>query len=184
MEGFTIIDGGVAILIVLSALLSYSRGLVREVMAIVGWIAATVLAFIFADAAQPLVRQVPYLGNMLEDSCELLIITSFAVVFAISLMVLSLFTPLFSSIVQRSFLGGLDQTIWFLFGVLRGIVLVAIGFFIYFTIMPNQDILVLEQSRSAAVFENYVEDLKNQNPEAALGWVRLQYDQLIGECAK
>ena len=169
MEGFTIIDGGVAILIVLSALLSYSRGLVREVMAIVGWIAATVLAFIFADAAQPLVRQVPYLGDMLGDSCELLIIASFAVVFAISLMVLSLFTPLFSSIVQRSFLGGLDQTIGFLFGVLRGIVLVAIGFFIYFTIMPNQDILILEQSRSAAVFENYVEDVKNQNPEAALG---------------
>ena len=60
-----------------------------------------------------------------EDSCQLLIIASFAVVFAISLMVLSLFSPLFSSIVQRSFLGGLDQTIGFLFGVLRGIVLVA-----------------------------------------------------------
>ena len=60
----------------------------------------------------------------------------------------------------------------------------AIGFFLCFTIMTKQDILALEQSRSAAVFENYVEDVKNQNPEAALGWVRLQYDQLIGECAK
>jgi membrane protein required for colicin V production len=36
---FTIIDGVVAIVIILSALLAYGRGLVREVMAIVGWIA-------------------------------------------------------------------------------------------------------------------------------------------------
>jgi membrane protein required for colicin V production len=81
-------------------------------------------------------------------------------------------------------LGGLDQTIGFLFGVLRGLVLVAIGFFIYFTIMPNQDILALEGSRSAEIFENYVKDVQNQSPEVALGWVRLQYDQLIGACAK
>ena len=70
----------------------------------------------------------------------------------------------------------------FLFGVGRGIVLVAITFFIYFTVMPNQDITALETSRSAAVFERYVDDVKDQNPEAALGWVRAQYDQLVGSC--
>ena len=43
MEGFTIIDGVVALVIVLSALLAYGRGLVREFMAIVGWIAAAIL---------------------------------------------------------------------------------------------------------------------------------------------
>ena len=37
MEGFTLIDGIVALVIVLSALLAYSRGFVREAMAIVGW---------------------------------------------------------------------------------------------------------------------------------------------------
>ena len=34
MEGFTLIDGLVALVIVLSAILAYSRGLVREAMAI------------------------------------------------------------------------------------------------------------------------------------------------------
>ena len=38
MEGFTLIDGVVALVIVLSAILAYSRGFVREAMAIVGWI--------------------------------------------------------------------------------------------------------------------------------------------------
>ena len=55
MEGFTIIDGVVALVIVLSALLAYGRGLVREFMAIVGWIAAAILAFLFAPQVKPLV---------------------------------------------------------------------------------------------------------------------------------
>ena len=169
-------------MIVMSALLAYSRGMVREVMAIAGWVAASVLAFIFADAAQPLVRQIPYLGDMLGDSCELLIVASFAIVFAASLLIVSLFTPLFSSFVQKSILGGFDQILGFLFGVARGIVLVAVAFFIYFTVMPNQDIVSLETSCSAAVFERYVDDVQDQNPEAALGWVRTQYDQLVDGC--
>ena len=51
MDGFTIIDGVVALVIVLSALLAYSRGFVRESLAIAGWIAAGIVAFIFAPAA-------------------------------------------------------------------------------------------------------------------------------------
>ncbi|MGB1179481.1 MAG: CvpA family protein, partial [Lentibacter algarum] len=57
MEGFTIVDGVVALIIVVSALLAYSRGLVREGLAIAGWILAAVLAFIFAPQVQPLVKE-------------------------------------------------------------------------------------------------------------------------------
>ena len=49
MEGFTIIDGVVALVIVVSALLAYSRGIVREAMAILGWVGAAVVAFLLAD---------------------------------------------------------------------------------------------------------------------------------------
>ena len=54
MEGFTIIDGIAAAVIILSALLAYSRGLVREVLSIGGWIGATILAYMFAASVQPL----------------------------------------------------------------------------------------------------------------------------------
>ena len=78
MEGFTAIDAVVAVVIVLSALLAYSRGLVREVMAILGWIAAAILAFVFAPQVQPLVKELPVIGDFLSDSCELSIIAAFA----------------------------------------------------------------------------------------------------------
>ena len=182
MEGFTIIDGAVAVVIVLSALLAYSRGIVREALAIAGWIGATILAFIFADQVQPLVRQVPVLGDFIGDSCELSIIAAFAAVFAVTLVVFSVFTPLFSSIVQRSALGGIDQGLGFLFGVLRGMLLIAVGFFVYDTVLSAQSLPMVEDSRSAAVFARFTGQLEEQNPEATLGWITDQYEQLVGDC--
>ena len=184
MDGFTIIDFGVIVIIAVSALLAFSRGIVREGMAIVGWIAAAILAFIFADTAQPLVRQIPYLGDILGDSCELLILASFAVIFAIALLIVSIFTPLLSSLVQKSILSGLDKNLGFIFGICRGLVLVIAAFFVYFTVMPNQKVISIETSKSATIFQYYADDFKNQNPETALDWVRTQYDHLITECSK
>jgi membrane protein required for colicin V production len=182
LEGFTLIDGIVGIIIVLSALLAYARGFVREAMAIAGWIGATILAFIFADTARPLIQQIPILGDFIEDSCELSIIASFAAVFALALVIVSIFTPLFSSLVQRSALGGLDQGVGFLFGVLRGILLVAVAFFVYDTVLTSQDIPMVDESRAAQVFARLTGQIEDRDPEAALGWITTQYEQLVGEC--
>ena len=184
MEGFTIIDGVVALLIVLSALLAYSRGLVREIMAIAGWVAAAILAFIFAPRVEPLVTEIPVLGDFIGDSCELSIIAAFAAVFAVALIIVSFFTPLFSSLVQRSALGGLDQGLGFLFGVARGILLVAIAFFVYENMMATQDITMVDQSRSAQVFNRMTDRIEESDPEQALGWVTLQYEELVGSCGQ
>ncbi|MCA0870238.1 CvpA family protein [Seohaeicola saemankumensis] len=184
MEGFTIIDGVVALIIILSALLAYSRGIVREAMAIVGWIAAAVLAYIFAPQIEPLIKEVPILGDFIADSCELSIIAAFAAVFAVALIVVSFFTPLFSSLVQRSALGGIDQGLGFFFGVARGILLVAIAFFVYDTVMTAQNFTIVDESRSAQVFARMTDKIEARNPEEALGWVTQQYEGLVGTCGQ
>lgn len=184
MSDFTLIDGAVAIIIVLSALLAYSRGFVREALAIMGWIAATIMAFIFADQVQPLVKQIPFIGEFIGDSCELSVIAAFAAVFAIVLVVVSIFTPLFSSLIQRSALGGLDQGLGFMFGALRGILLVAVAFFVYQTVLETQDIEMVENSRAIAVFSNMTGSIEERDPEAALGWITTQYEQLVGKCGE
>ncbi len=183
MEGFTIIDAVVAVVIVLSAILAYSRGLVREALAILGWVAAAVLAFIFAPPVMPLVRQIPVLGDFIADSCEISVLAAFAVVFAVALVVVSIFTPLFASLVQRSAIGGIDQGLGFLFGVARGIVLVAVAFFVYQTVITTDPLPVVEESRSAAVFANLTERIQQRDPEQALGWLTNQYDRLVNVCA-
>jgi len=182
MEGFTVIDAVVGAIIVLSAILAYSRGFVREAMAIVGWIAAAVLAFIFAKSAEPLIKQIPVLSEFLKDSCELSIIAAFAAVFAVALVVVSLFTPLFASIVQRSALGGIDQGLGFLFGVVRGILLVVVALVVYDRIVVNQQVAMIDDSRTAKIFAQLQTDINDRVPTDAPGWIVGRYEQLIGEC--
>ena len=182
MEGFTLIDGIVAAVIVLSAILAYSRGLVRECMAIAGWVGAAILAYIFAPRAEPLIKELPVVGAFLSESCELSIIAAFAAVFALGLVVMSLFTPLFSSAVQRSVLGGLDQGLGFLFGVVRGVLLVAVAFIVFDRAVAADTVPMVDTSRSAKVFARFQDSLNKTVPEDAPGWIVERYEELTGTC--
>ncbi|AGT09142.1 CvpA family protein [Paracoccus aminophilus] len=180
MDGFTIIDGVVAAVIILSAILAYARGFVRESLAILGWIAAAVLAFIFAPTVRPMVAQVPGLNKFLADSCELATIAGFAVVFAIALVIFSVITPLFSSVVQRSALGGVDQGVGFLFGVARGVLLVAVAFIVYDRVATP--VAMVDSSRSAQVFHRVTSQMDQQIPQDAPGWIVNRYEQMVRTC--
>ncbi|HGG05712.1 MAG TPA: CvpA family protein [Aliiroseovarius sp.] len=182
MEAFTIIDGVVALIILISAILAYSRGFVREGMAIAGWIAAAVVAYMFAPRAMPLVKEIPYLDKIIGDSCELSVIASFIGVFAISLVVVSLFTPLFSSAIQRSALGGLDQAMGFVFGALRGILLVAIALVLYDRLVTTESIPMVDDSRTAKIFARTQGSINDQIPEDAPGWITARYTELVSVC--
>lgn len=182
MDGFTLIDGIVAAVIILSAILAYSRGFVRESLAILGWIGAAVLAFVFAGAMRPLIAQIPYVDKIIADNCELGMIAGFAVVFALALVVFSILTPLFSSVVQRSALGGVDQGMGFLFGVARGVLLVVIAFIVYDRVMTTQRVEMVDQSRSAQVFRQMSGQLNDQIPQDAPGWLAARFEQLVRDC--
>ena len=181
MEGFTLVDGIVAVIIVMSAVLAYSRGFVREALAIGGWIAAAVVAFIFAPKAQPLVREIPFVGDFLEN-CELSMIASFAVVFAIVLVIVSIFTPLFSSAVQRSAVGGIDQGLGFLFGVVRGAILVIVAMVVYDRLLVTDPMPMIDDSRTAKIFAQLSGSLDEQIPEEAPNWLVQRYEELVGAC--
>lgn len=182
MEGFTIVDAIVAITIILSAILAYSRGFVREGLAIMGWIGAAVLAYTFADAAKPLIAQLPVLNKFLADSCELATIGGFAAVFALSLVLFSILTPLFATLVQRSVLGGLDQGLGFLFGVARGVILVAVAFVVYDKLVAAQAMPVVDNSRSAKVFSKLSGQMDDTMPDDAPGWIVARYEDLVAKC--
>lgn len=182
MDGFTLLDAGVAVVILLSALLAYARGLVHEALAILGWIAAAVVAYLFAGQVQPLVKEIPYVGPFLQDSCELSIIASFCVVFALGLIVVSIFSPLFASAVKNSPLGGIDQGLGFLFGALRGIVLVAVALMVYDRVVISAALPMVDNSRTARVFAAVEGDLESSVPTDAPGWVLARYEALVGSC--
>ncbi len=183
MDGFTLVDAGVAVIIVLSAILAYSRGLVREVLAIAGWVGAAVLAFVFAAQAEPLIKEIPVVGDYLRGSCELARLAAYAVVFAAGLVIMALITPLFSALIQRSALSGIDMAFGFLFGVVRGVILVAVAFVVYDRAVPENTVPMVDSSRSAAIFATFQDRLEAGIPSDAPGWIVERYEALVGDCA-
>ena len=182
MDGFTLIDGIVAAVIILSSILAFSRGVVRETLAILGWVVAAIVAFTFAPSVEPLVAEIPVVGSLLADSCELAMVAAFAAVFAVALVIVSLITPYFSTFIQKSKISGVDQGLGFLFGALRGVLLIAVAFFAYDTVMSNQAVDIVDNSRSAKIFANVTQTVENRDPEQALGWITKQYEELVGAC--
>lgn len=182
MEGFTIVDAVVAVVILISAILAYSRGLVREVLAIAGWVAAAVAAFFLTPMAEPLVQEIPVISDFLADSCELSVIAAFVAVFVLALIVLSILIPLFSSAVQRSALGGIDQALGFLFGVLRGALLVVVALIVYDRVLIGDPIRAVDDSRTVAIFGEVQSRLASSIPEEAPNWIVTRYEDLVGTC--
>lgn len=184
MDGFTLVDGIVAAVVLVSAVLAWSRGLVREVMAIAGWVAAAFAAFFLAPVVEPWMREIPVVGDFLADSCELSVIAAFATVFAASLVVAALFTPVFSSLIRRTALGGLDMGLGFLFGALRGVLLVAVALIVYERAVTPGTFAMIDNSRSAAVLAQVATGIEGAIPEDAPNWIVQRYEDLVAVCVQ
>jgi membrane protein required for colicin V production len=116
---FNITDLAVLFIVLVSALLAFARGFVHEVLSIAGWVGA-----IFAT-----IYGFPYLKPFARDliSWEFAAdIAAGTVIFIVSLFVLSILTGAVAKQVRGSALNALDRSLGFLFGILRGAVIVCL----------------------------------------------------------
>ena len=180
---FTALDGGVAVVTLISGILAYARGFIREVLAIVAWVAAAVAAYYFAPDLAPIMAEIPVVGEFLQDSCGLRTIVAAAVIFVGALLILSIFTPLFSGAVQRSAMGGVDQALGFLFGVARGLVLVAIGLVIYDRAFAGgEPHPMVANSQTAQLFDQALNNVNDQIPTETPDWASQIWNGFLAHC--
>ena len=182
MDGFTMIDGIAGGVIFISAILAYSRGFVREVMSILGWIAAAIVAYWAAPEVRPLISEIPYIGPYVDDSCELGMILGFSAAFAVTLIVVSLFSPLFSSFIQKTKLGGFDAGAGLFFGVLRGVALVAVALVAYDRLAGSDPAAAVVNSQTAQIFASLTTQIDSEIPSDAPGWLIGRYEGLTVGC--
>ena len=115
----TIFDYVVLGIFVISIILSITRGLVREVLSIAGWVVAFVVAGSFAADLEPLLPSEIF-GNSLR------MIVSFVALFISALLITGLVTMLISAFIKGVGLGTVDRLLGAAFGFLRGLVVVTI----------------------------------------------------------
>ena len=179
---FNIVDGGVAAVTIVSGLLAYSRGLTRELFAIAGWIIAALAAFYLAPMLEPLMREAPVIGPFLESSCVISMIAAFTVIVAFALLILSVFTPLASSAILASPLAPVDRVLGFVFGVARGLILIAIAYILYQNLSGGQTWPPLEEAGSRVIFEESARVIGENLPASVPEWFGNRIDALMAPC--
>lgn len=113
----TVFDYSVIGAVIVSAALGWWRGIVYELVSLMGWIAAGMLAWLFAF------NLAPYMPDMLGDSTTKIAV-AFAVLFVGTLIVASIAAVLLSKFIKWAGMGSLDRQLGALFGMLRGVLLV------------------------------------------------------------
>jgi len=115
----TVIDIVVLAIIGISVVYGVFRGLVREVLALLAWVAAFLLANLLAPDAAKLLPQA-----MASEEIRLLV--SFVAVFIVVLVGLSVLAILASKLVKVVGLGPADRVVGGFFGLARGLLVVMI----------------------------------------------------------
>lgn len=127
----TLFDVIVIAIVGISALAALVRGAVAEIMGVVSWLGAAIVAFLALPYVAPLVRPV-IAGEGLADA------VAFAGIFAVALIVLKLLTGMITGAVSGGVLGPLDKMAGLAFGAARGVFLVCAAYLVAsFLIKPE-----------------------------------------------
>ncbi len=116
-----LLDIIVVAVILLSGLFAFARGFVKEALSVAAWIGAGFAALYGLPYGTPLAERFLPQGAIAEAAAALAI-------FLIALVILSLVTSAVASRVKDSSLSAIDRTLGLVFGLVRGLVLVCLGY--------------------------------------------------------
>lgn len=150
------IDYSIIGVILLSLLIGAVRGFLSEIISLVTWITAFVLAFKFADALAPHIQ--------LTQSAGINYTLAFASIFIVTIIVGITINVIIRHSWSRNGLPPLDSILGLLLGVTRGIVIVAF-ILLVLSSSPLKDEEVVKQSQLVPAFNPVTHELKKYLPE-------------------
>jgi membrane protein required for colicin V production len=127
----TLLDVLLLVVMLISGLLAMIRGFMREVLSIAAWGIAA------ADTLWAFPRETP-LAQTYFSSDTVAKGVSIAVVFLVTLLVVSIVTVRISDMVLDSKVGALDRSLGFLFGLGRGLIIVVVAFLFFAWLVPDR----------------------------------------------
>lgn len=132
----TAFDFAVIAILLISFLLGVWRGLVYEVLSLLGWPIAFVVSKVYGGSLIALLSGVPFMQKVPETSR---IGIAYALVFIATLLVWSMLVWLIAKLTKAVGLGVIDKILGGLFGLLRGgLILLALVWLAGLTHLPEQ----------------------------------------------
>ncbi|KAB2942757.1 MAG: CvpA family protein [Hyphomicrobium sp.] len=130
----TYLDAAVLAVCFISGLLAMYRGFAREMLSIVSWAVAAAAVLYFVIFHKPFAQD---MAAQMGTQVAVAQIVVGAVIFLIVLIVVHLITARLSDAILDSRVGMIDRILGFLFGVVRGFVLIVIPYMFYEAFFPD-----------------------------------------------
>ncbi len=141
---FTILDVTLFFIVIISGLLAMTRGFLREVLSIVAWVAAAAAVLIFYFPLEPHAKKL--ITNDLVAQIALA-----ATLFLGALIVVSIISYVITDKILNSRIGALDRTLGFIFGGVRGFLLVIAAYLLLLLFEPDEKKHYAEISNSRSI---------------------------------
>jgi membrane protein required for colicin V production len=157
----TFVDVLVLLAVVVSCAYAAWRGFMSEVLGIFAWAAAAFATLYFGPWLIPLMRGViatPWLASL----------AAYAGIFLVVVIPLSFIGHRFSETVKHSPIGPLDRGLGIAFGVVRGLVIVAVAYIAFTHFVPiKEHPAALKEARSLPLIQSSAEVLLSLAPDHA-----------------
>ncbi len=137
---FNWVDWAILAVVALSTLISLWRGFAREALSLAGWVAAFLIANMYAA------RMAPLLSGM-TDNPTIRFVAGFALLFVATLLVTGVVVMLAKQLIRMTGLGTLDRLLGTVFGVARGLILIVVAVFLAEQLLPPEEQDWLYQSQ-------------------------------------
>jgi membrane protein required for colicin V production len=157
-------DWAIIAVLGLSALISVVRGFVKEIVSLLIWLAAAVIASIFHD-------QLASLMSDLIDTPSLRMLAAWIVLFVAVLLVGSILNYLLGKLVKATGLSGTDRLLGLIFGAIRGLIIVMVILIILPKILPVMEDQWWLESTIIPYFMQY-EDWARETGTAVLDFLK------------
>lgn len=160
--GLNAFDLVVLAVIVLSGLFALMRGLVKEVLSIVSWVGALFAALYGFEYVAP------YVAGVIQPAWLADVITGVGL-FVAALVALGLISSLISGAIRKTSAGALDRSLGFLFGLVRGAVIVCVAWLAMSRVLPSSDYPAwLKSARTLPLVESGANMLTGMVPGRAV----------------
>jgi membrane protein required for colicin V production len=158
----TLLDGLLIGLMLVSGVLAMIRGLSRELLSVGSWVGAAAAAYFFYPQLSPYVEDY---SRQISESKTLADLGAAAIIFFVTLIVLSLVAMRIADFIVDSRIGALDRTLGFVFGAVRGALLVVVALLFYNWLVPDNQWPWIANAKSKPVLDQIGESIVQMLPE-------------------
>ena len=128
----TLFDIAVIAIMIVSGLLAMVRGFASEILSILAWVVAALAALLLYPLLIPLVQAI-------AEPYWLALAISAAGIFGVVFIAISALTYRWTDRAHGGEIGFLDRSLGFIYGVFRGLLVVAIAFLLFTWLVPDRE---------------------------------------------